>query len=665
MDGGLLSISKIFTERLLRIPDYQRGYAWSLKEVNDYWTDLVQLEEGRKHYVGVLTLEDVPVETVNEWREDHWIIKHRGYQPYYVVDGQQRLTTTIILIQAIVEQFEKQFPVEDENEEVVLNFTPMKEIRNKFIFMNKEKGASRSYLFGYEKDNPSYEFLKTRIFKENSQNHGPIEETIYTTNLSQAKEFFMLKLSELSLEEYEKIYEKVTQYFVFNIYSLHKEIDTYVAFETMNNRGKQLSHLELLKNRLIYLTTKLEEEKYEKDILRHSINECWKSIYHYLGKSKDNPLDDDDFLYSHFNLYFDSDEPQFNVHLYNRMKLRKGYKDLLLDDIFSQKSLRVSKEDGSQSHLSIDYIHSYVSNLKESVEYWYDIFNPSSQNLSEELEKWLFKIHKIQNWESSAPLILSIFRHSNCNDERLKFLKCLERTLYIEYNIFSRYRIVERGELLNLAKKLNSGIISCDDIVVVLNAKVEEALKKYRLVWTKEFAKTSDFYNWSGIRYTLFEYELYLLSKQKSDRTKLVWGDFKKTEPWKEFISVEHIYPQTPRANYWIDRFNYLDGNKRKKLKNSIGNLVPLSKSKNSSLSNKPFPEKVEKGFRNGCYSEIEVAAKDEWLPSTIIERNLKLLKFIDKRWKLGLGNSNEILLQFCGLDEIEKIVSMHESKRL
>ena len=66
------------------------------------------------------------------------------------MDGQQRLTTSIILIQAISEHIPK-------GEK--LNFTLASEIQKKFIYDSKDEGISRSYIFGYEKDNPSYEFL--------------------------------------------------------------------------------------------------------------------------------------------------------------------------------------------------------------------------------------------------------------------------------------------------------------------------------------------------------------------------------------------------------------------------------------------------------------------------------------------------------------------------
>jgi hypothetical protein len=63
-----ISLSKIFTEKIFRIPDYQRGYAWQNHTVNkqltgqlvDFWEDLMNLDPKKTHYTGVLTLEKVP-----------------------------------------------------------------------------------------------------------------------------------------------------------------------------------------------------------------------------------------------------------------------------------------------------------------------------------------------------------------------------------------------------------------------------------------------------------------------------------------------------------------------------------------------------------------------------------------------------------------------------
>lgn len=101
-----------------------------------------------------------------------------------------------------------------------------------------------------------------------------------------AKKYFAKKLKVLNKESKESIFDKVVNRLKFNYYEIDDSLDVYVTFETMNNRGKSLSHLELLKNRLIYLSTLLHEDDETKGRLRRDINETWKTIYEYLGKIK-------------------------------------------------------------------------------------------------------------------------------------------------------------------------------------------------------------------------------------------------------------------------------------------------------------------------------------------------------------------------------------------
>jgi uncharacterized protein with ParB-like and HNH nuclease domain len=222
MHTELFSLSKIFTENIYRIPDYQRGYSWTERQLKDFWSDLILLDVGRDHYTGVLTLEEVATADSQRWTDDVWIMDSKRYRPYYVVDGQQRLTTSLILLQALLEQLKP----DDQ-----LNYSTIEEIRKKYIFESRDKGISRSYIFGYEKDNPSYEFLKTRIFLESSDNHEIGEQTIYTHNLLVAKTYFTDKLQGLSLPDLEALFTKLTQHFLFNIYTISGGIDVFVAFE--------------------------------------------------------------------------------------------------------------------------------------------------------------------------------------------------------------------------------------------------------------------------------------------------------------------------------------------------------------------------------------------------------------------------------------------------
>ena len=54
-----MTLQQIFTNRLFRIPDHQRGYAWrSDVEIVDFWNDLMNLSAQKSHFTGSLTLQE-------------------------------------------------------------------------------------------------------------------------------------------------------------------------------------------------------------------------------------------------------------------------------------------------------------------------------------------------------------------------------------------------------------------------------------------------------------------------------------------------------------------------------------------------------------------------------------------------------------------------------
>jgi uncharacterized protein with ParB-like and HNH nuclease domain len=78
----LYSLSRLFTENLFRIPDYQRGYSWQAKELQDFWDDIELLAPGKDHYTGVLTLEEVSKTQHMKWEDDIWIIESKRHTPF-------------------------------------------------------------------------------------------------------------------------------------------------------------------------------------------------------------------------------------------------------------------------------------------------------------------------------------------------------------------------------------------------------------------------------------------------------------------------------------------------------------------------------------------------------------------------------------------------------
>ena len=70
------------------------------QQLEDFWDDLYNLNGERIHYTGMLSLKQLKIEDCSTWLEERWILG--TYKPFHVVDGQQRLTTFIILLNSIL-----------------------------------------------------------------------------------------------------------------------------------------------------------------------------------------------------------------------------------------------------------------------------------------------------------------------------------------------------------------------------------------------------------------------------------------------------------------------------------------------------------------------------------------------------------------------------------
>ena len=247
MANELQPLSVLFQNRLFRIPDYQRGYAWKREQLVDFWEDLLNLHEDRYHYTGLLSLKAAGQESVADFTKNEWLPS--GYKLFHVVDGQQRLTTFSILLFEITLFIKKLSENNGKTEdEIVLGDETLKQIREKYIVRNRpsrELEIVKTFLFGYETDNPSADYLKYKIFEERFG--GTAFETYYTKNLKYAKGFFADSLQSLyeseGVDGVDRLYQKLTLRLMFNLHEIEDDYDVFVAFETMNNRGKKLTNL--------------------------------------------------------------------------------------------------------------------------------------------------------------------------------------------------------------------------------------------------------------------------------------------------------------------------------------------------------------------------------------------------------------------------------------
>jgi uncharacterized protein with ParB-like and HNH nuclease domain len=398
MANELSSLSVLFQNRLFRIPDYQRGYAWKHEQLADFWEDLLNLQDDRYHYTGLLSLKAINRDSVKTWDGDEWIFDI-GFKPFHVVDGQQRLTTFSILMHEIV-AFVKNLPEnkDKDDNDIALGDESLKEISERYILRRRKKKFITTYLFGYETDNPSADYLKYKVFNEPFG--GTVFETYYTKNLKYAKTFFADNIAAMyesgGIEGIERLYKKLTLRLMFNLHEIEDDYDVFVAFETMNNRGKKLTNLELLKNRLIYLTTLFdasEIDKADKEQLRRNINDAWKEVYHQLGRNQNAPLSDDDFLRAHWITYFrysrkaGDDYIRFLLGKFSAKNVFEKHavitqvvEEAEIPSDFEQNDNEIEETPETEtvlvSKLAPQEINDYVNSLKSLAKYWYYSFFP-------------------------------------------------------------------------------------------------------------------------------------------------------------------------------------------------------------------------------------------------------------------------------------------------
>lgn len=661
-----VSLDMLFNNKIFRIPDYQRGFAWQTEQLRQFWDDLVNLAEGRSHYTGLITMREIAVDNFTDrYKKERWLMKEHSHRAYHIVDGQQRLTTLILLLQAFVELKRSLCKDKSDRDIYVSETLTIDDAVEKYIVRKHPRDLYRTYKFGYDADNPSCEFFRHKIVGEPAI--GAVDETFYTLNLTRAKEYFSKRLMQLyesnGTRGLQEMYLKVTRSLLFNEYAIEDDFDVYVAFETMNNRGKPLSNLELLKNRLIYLVTLYPDlDAITRDHLRQRINEVWKGVYHQLGRNKASPLNDDEFLRAHWIMYFGFDS-------------KTNFSSFLLDDYFSPRRAQTpaAATVHSRGFLEPAEIDKYVVSLGASAPHWFNLHFPRHSRypaLEDAEVAALLKLHRV-GVRYFKPLIMAVLKNETDSVKRTEAFKSMERFVFLAFHVHALRSNYARPEFLRAACQVDR---SEKTGLAMVHQKLSGRLSwmfredgTFNVRWfrgsmARKFADGGrGYYAWSGLRHLLFEYELHL---QGSRPSKVSWEYLKKSK--RDMVTVEHIAPQGPNK-HWRPTFEDHDafrdpagqegdatfGELYHRYVNSLGNLLLLSRSVNSALQDHSFERKKEAssdskgntlrdGYANGSHSELEVAMQESWGPEEIRERGMKLLTFFEDRWQVRFRSEEE-----------------------
>lgn len=226
-DFGMKTIHSFLQERVYFIPDYQREYSWELDQLDDLWEDLTNTNKSnRSHFFGQV------------------VIHEAANGSCYIIDGQQRTSTSVILL-AVFRDFFSRLKINSEDAKSI-----EEDIRIKYIGRwTSRRDELRLHLGVADKE----------YFKENIQKKRPIEpgETISQKRIYKAYMYFEKQIQGLLKghdDEEEQVnilidlYEALINKFTLMSLTTDDINEAFIIFETLNARGKDLETSDLLKN---------------------------------------------------------------------------------------------------------------------------------------------------------------------------------------------------------------------------------------------------------------------------------------------------------------------------------------------------------------------------------------------------------------------------------
>ena len=610
---NLLSFFSLFSQYRFRIPDYQRGYAWGEKEHTELLDDIATLTDDNEHFTGLLV--------IHENHEPGLRVKTRGMvKPVYdVVDGQQRLTTIVILMSEI-------------KRAMLAVGTPdlleiAENIQRSYLF---EPGSGSLLVPSLILDENNREFFERNILEMESKSllGAQIKSHDY---LQAARNFFASELEKRQAihgetygEWLENLYGKLNSQLKVMVYRLRSESDAGVVFESMNSRGKKPNSMDLVKNYLLFAASKLEKELAER--LGRDINRTWKTIFEQLSAAG-RAENEETLLEFHWVTVYDHDRKRWSQEREKSDHIKKKFKALVTNPEKHSELFSLGEQ--------------YVQTLQNVVVAYTDIFNPSRSGafqifetfpkIKKEIVKYSEKLVRIDALRSFTPLLISL-RLRNPDDAQtyLDVLKLCEKYAFRAFRVASnRVDSAAESVLFRLGNQYYNEKITLETLTESIQRDLHSRCSD--AVFAQEFfiGNLKPWYGRNGLKYLLYEYEEYLHGGQSPTiNWASIYAGREKT--------IEHILPQTPEAeSEWLKLFTPA---LVEQYKHVLGNLTLTED--NSKLGRKSFGEKKGKpGQPGACYSnsnlkcERELAGLEKWILTSIEARQKSLAAWAAERW--------------------------------
>lgn len=549
------------------IPPFQRAYAWGKPEIERYFSDVLRIIDSEldtkqhdklEHFFGTVVIKEEKSGFANK---------------SVVVDGQQRLTTTLIFLIAL-RDLESDLTSQDYiTQNYLTNNTSSFQDKIKLKQVTKDWDAYRS-LVNKEQLKAGIIYnayqLFTKLINDKKRSNPVIELNHYITAIQR------MNVAVIFLDE-----------------RPFKGEDPQIIFETLNSLGKPLTLSDLIRNYvLLNMDSNSQSDIYEKtwhpkieSVLIDNSSEFFRDYLQFkvIGSIKAVSDNNTKEIYQLFKNFVES---KFSTH-----------KDFIIDIVRYAKWYKWIITDVVNDTISNDTIKNH-----EIIELIRNIF------------------HDIKS-EAFKPFVLGILEYHQSGVGGFK----LGDDLLISILKTIRTYLIRR-RILGLTQGENKNI-------VLLCNRIEELVKRnitmldlltnmfYRMrfpndIEMKKELESANFYE--GVK----KYSKFILGKIEEHNTK-VSVDFRNPK-----ITIEHIMPQKLESS-WIEDLGENHNEIHKQYLHNLGNLILTEF--NSEIGNKSFSTKKAKLNTSSLNYRLSVVNHNVWNEESILSHQTNMIS-----WLLG-----------------------------
>lgn len=556
---GLLEFLRKSVGSQFVIPVYQRNYTWTAnKEVKQYFEDLENVLVGKyiKHFMGILIYLDTPMSAFS--------------REFSIIDGQQRLTTTFLILYAI-----KNLMIQSKMEMEAI------QLEQQYLTNSYVPDNLKYKLKPLVADDMVYQQIvndEIDSIKEKSSN-------VYK-NYIWIKDRISVLLKSYS---YNDILLSLDKLYVVCV-PVVKTDSPQKIFESINSTGAKLVASDLIRNYILMDIDSTTQEKY--------YNIYWKKLEELIGNDSNK------------------------LELYFRMYL--ACKTQTLSNI---KSVYSDFKEWYSNELETNTPEAILKDIVKYAKYYSNIYTRQIDSLDENIRESITDFRNILS-DMPAPLLMEMYAlYDSIDEEGNKLISSCQFNNII--NLVNTYLVRRSICGLDTSDITRMFPVILKDVLRECNGSYENIVEYARKsIVNKQRGKSARMPDDNELRTYLETANVYNLRVHLRVILDKIETHNNPAPVNLKKLSVEHLMPQTPTKE-WLTILN-IDENTYENYVHRLGNLTLATKVDNSKMQNKPWDYK-RAILEDTSHLTInkEILKKEKWGIEEITERNKSLIEQI------------------------------------